>query len=476
MEELDSESNSAPWTPTMPNPETSIENILAQTDADGRTTPSSEPKKVYSREECLHEAAATGGPNIGMRVRYKDRIREKSTRRKREESASRKRKEDELMQSGAGMTSAMALITRLRGQKEDEYNQYSKNRSSSLESNSSTHTDSDLTRALRMTDDLQERRKSSPYVLNNNGVITASLTIPVQTQNQSLSYNVDDDIPYIEDTENGRQQLTIGVVRTPQAPPRRRQHSTGSDSSVSSNIQQVTGSISLVQGYDSAVGSSATYSSPIQNTPSSMSSSIGDAGVFSSPPSWASTPPTSPESTQTSVNYIPDDIVNKVSARKSSNSGRNTPVLQKVTFSSTREVQQVKQNKDNQRLYQKEVSFQKQAELSRSATFEREPKFSTSISNIGNAVLRSKTADFERIMKSEAKASKQPSTTANSSDREKKKYTKRRYTDSRHQTRHIPDSDALDSAGQKQEQQQTTSQAGQQVYKRRELISSVPSK
>jgi hypothetical protein len=100
---------------------------------------------------------------------------------------------------------------------------------------------------------------------------------------------------------------------------------------------------------------------------------------------------------------------------------------------------------------------------------EREPKLTPSISSIGNAVLRSRTADFERITKVEVQKPKSGS--------EKKKYTKRRYTDSRHQTRHIPDSESLDatSSQNKKDDTATVSQAGP-VYKRRELISSVPSK
>ncbi|RZC43330.1 RhoGAP domain containing protein, partial [Asbolus verrucosus] len=356
VEELDSESYSAPWTPTAPTSEMSIDNVQADT----------EPKKTYSREEFLHEAAATGGPNIGMRI---------------------------------------------------------------------------------------------------SGVITASLTIPVQTTNQPFPLNLDDDIPYIEDVENGRQQLTIGLVRTPTAPPRRRQRSiSGSDSSVASAIQPITGSISLVQGYDSAVGSSATYSSPVQNTPPSVSSSTADASVYSSPPSWASTPPTSPDSVQTTVNYIPDDVqVPKTTKIHKSSSA----TLQKVSFSSTQEIQQIKSKTSH-----KEQDVHKSYSVS---TFEqikqpeKEPKLTPSISSIGNAVLRSRTADFERITKVEVQKPKTSS--------EKKKYTKRRYTDSRHQTRHIPDSESLDAASSQVKKDDTTtvSQAGP-VYKRRELISSVPSK
>lgn len=55
VEELDSESCSLPWTPT-----------ASDVPVDGNFD-LSENRKTYSREECLHEAAATGGPNIGMR-------------------------------------------------------------------------------------------------------------------------------------------------------------------------------------------------------------------------------------------------------------------------------------------------------------------------------------------------------------------------------------------------------------------------
>lgn len=382
--------------------------------------------------------------------RHKDRIRERSSKKRRDESVSRKKKEEE-GSIGSGISSAIHIISRLRGQKDEDY-QYSKNRSSSLESNSSAHTDSDVNRVLRLTDD--ERRKSSPYVLDNSGVITASLTIPVQTATQPFPLNLDDDIPYIEDVENSRQQITIGLVRTPTAPPRRRQRSiSGSDSSVASNVQPITGSISLIQGYDSAVGSSATYSSPVQNTPAS---STADAGVYSSPPSWGSTPPTSPDSVQT-VNYMPEELQQK---KKSSSS----VTLQKVSFSSTQEVQQIKKN-------YKEPDIQKSFSVSafEQIKSDKEPKHTPSITSIGNAVLRSRTADFERITKVEVQKPKAGS--------DKKKYTKRRYTDSRHQTRHIPDSETLESVNTQSKKDDTTiaSQAGP-VYKRRELISSVPSK
>lgn len=430
---------------------------------DGSKMSPSQPKKTYSREECLHEAAATGGPNIGMRIRHKDKIRERSLRRKREKY------ED-------------GIISRIKGSKEDDLY---KHRSSSIERNSSSHTD-DVTRVLRMTDsDFHERRKSSPYVLDNSGVLTASLTIPVHQA--GVSYNIDDDIPYIEDVDSGRQHMTIGVIKAPAVPARRRNTSVGSDSSAASNVQPVTGSLSLGQGYDSAVGSSAatTYSSPLQNTPTSVTSSIADAGHFSSPPSWASSPPTSPDSTQTSVNYIPDEVNVLKPAPKGRNVTKDVPIMQKVSFAQGPSPQTIQKVRDLKAAYG-DIHKSASASSFGDSRVEREPRFTPSITSIGNAVLRSRTADFERITKVEqipkVQATVQPTpstittttTNSNTVDKEKKKYTKRRYTDSRHPTRHIPDLESLEASVNKIEQ--ATAAAAGPVYKRRELISSVPSK
>lgn len=393
------------------------------------------------------------------------------------------------------MSSAMNIISRLRGQKEDDSNQYSKMRSSSLDSNSAIQNDeSDVTRVLRITEESPgtDRRKSSPYLLDSHGVIKASLTIPVQTGNQPLSLNVDHtDIPYIEDggvysynLDNGH-SIIGNSSKTPEA--RRRYRSTsGSDSSATSSAQPITGSISLVQGYDSAIGSAATVSSPQHNTtPSSVSSGIPDA---SSPPSWASTPPTSPDSTHISVNYIPDDgqmskltVVGKGIKKSSLSTSKDTPTLQKVTFSATPEIQQLRQMKiaeTQQKIntQQKQISVsdsQKNVSSSNKPT-EKEQKFSPSITSIGNAVLRSRTADFEKISKTEPKVKASTSTTTSS---DKKKYTKRRYTDSKHLTRHIPDSETLEASSGNQNKDKTSNNSQTApVYKRRELIASVPSK
>lgn len=75
MDDCESESNSAPWTPTS-NTEMALDPALialqqhqSSNDYDGRHTPP-EPRKTYSREEFLHENAGTGGPNVAMRLRY----------------------------------------------------------------------------------------------------------------------------------------------------------------------------------------------------------------------------------------------------------------------------------------------------------------------------------------------------------------------------------------------------------------------
>ena len=66
-----------------------------------------------------------------------------------------------------------------------------------------------------------------------------------------------------------------------------------------------------------------------------------------------------------------------------------------------------------------------------------------------------------------------------------KKYTKRRYTDSRHQTRHIPDAETLvgktssttissSSVSSTSNSQSVRGSSAAPVWKRRELISSAP--
>ena len=99
-------------------------------------------------------------------------------------------------------------------------------------------------------------------------------------------------------------------------------------------------------GSDSAVGSSATLS--------------GDQ-VPSSPPSWASSPPASPDSAVTAVSYIPDQQA----------------VLQRVSFTTSSEVRQVTRSSSSQ-------------ETSRSTA----APYTPSITSIGGAVLRWGNPDY----------------------------------------------------------------------------------
>ncbi|RZF47061.1 hypothetical protein LSTR_LSTR011798 [Laodelphax striatellus] len=105
-------------------------------------------------------------------------------------------------------------------------------------------------------------------------------------------------------------------------------------------------------------------------------------------------------------------------------------------------------------------------------------KITTSISSIGGAVMRSKTADIERMIKvsSSAQSKQQPAVVVKKSvvgvsDKEDDK-RKRRYTDVRHQTRHIPTDLAAEGGssggGAVGEQRRTV------VWKRGQIISSEP--
>ena len=328
---------------------------------------------------------------------------------------------------------------------------------------------------------------------------------------------------------------------------RRRQRSaSGSDSSQASTSVHPPGILSTLfqqqQGCDSALGSTATFSSPPHNTTPSICSS--DAGQFSSPPSWASSPPTSPDAVGTTVNFIPEELTARIqhhpqsakvsigtSPKALSQQTTSTAhavlqkiskevapvILQKVTFTSTGELQQVQRSdtgNDRQpdsrgsklvihKLHTTAGELPKSASTSavvsshkKSVEFETEPtgsdkKLTTSISSIGGAVMRSKTADIERMLRIKGiEASKMKTVKTEQPQQipaveDKKKYSKRRYTDSRHQTRYIPDSEALQEgssggeggAGVSHESAATTQQRKSQqgpVWKRRELIASDP--
>ncbi|XP_015593201.1 uncharacterized protein LOC107266824 [Cephus cinctus] len=285
-------------------------------------------------------------------------------------------------------------------------------------------------------DPTDPRRRSSPMV------ITASLTIPMSG---AFTLNLDDpDIPYIEE-----------APKQPSAPPRRQRQRSISGCSEGGR-----------HGSDSAVGSSATLS--------------GDQPP-SSPPSWASSPPASPDSAVTAVSYIPD----------------HHAVLQRVSFTTSSEVRQISRSTSqstSQETTSKNLSVVGNVPVSiltNATSAVSTGPYTPSITSIGGAVLRSKTADIERMLhisrpdKEVSSTATASTTTTSTSSSDNKKYTKRRYTDSRHQTRHIPDAETL--AGTKTAQpttpvlsqnlvqsSQRTGVGAAPVWKRRELISSAP--
>ena len=310
----------------------------------------------------------------------------------------------------------------------------------------------------------------------------------------------------------------VGDVRV-----RQQRSGSGSDSSQASISVHPPTQI----GCDSAVGSTATFSSPPYNATPSICSS--DAGVFSSPPSWASTPPTSPEAMAASISFMPEEITSKIqqhhmqtarlsiaTSSKSVSSSQTSAtqkvvkeampvILQKVTFTSTSELKQVQRSdavsEKQDTIGSKSGNQQKilaPGDLPKSASTTAvigslkkpaEPesltdkKYTTSITSIGGAVMRSKTADIERMLRIKGESNKekvQPTQTQVQDD--KKKISKRRYTDARHQTKHIPDTEALQKATLASvassdsgavARQRKSPQKGS-VWKRRELIASDP--
>jgi len=251
----------------------------------------------------------------------------------------------------------------------------------------------------------------------NDGVLTASLKIPVP-QATSFSLNLDD-IPFIED---GGQQITLGIVK--------------------SGSQVVTS--------ESGVGS---FSPPTR--PPSLTS-------------WGSTP-TSPECEPTTASI--------------SFPTKQQAVLQRVTIKNTGQVQLVQPSYVRAEVHHStERHHGAMASSSSSSSFERHltreriskslstssvlpvsehsverTKVNPSITSIGGAVFRSKTADIERILRLQRKPT--PSQVALEKD------YKRKHTDTRHLARHLHEERTVES---------TSRTDSRSLWKRRELISSDP--
>ncbi|KAF4531483.1 hypothetical protein B566_EDAN004255 [Ephemera danica] len=340
-------------------------------------------RKVWSREEFLHETAGMGGPDVGMSPRHRGRERSKKrgkeepsestsssrwfghqSSKKREKSSAedgRRRSERESTSStGAPSESATPLSS------PPAATSYSSSRSPSVdESQAST---------IIAVGGREERSRGD----NSSGnVITASLKIPVPTSSFALSL---EDIPYIEDdraTSSGRRSVDSMPSSLHTARP-------STDSAIGSTMSPAPGSEAPL----SASGLSSPPSIPATPTPGDESPHPDDAGM-----------------TTTGRILIP---------AMSSTKMTSTTVVRRVevtTKSSTTEV-----------------------------TIERRPS---------------------------AKVTKE----------DKKKYTRRRYTDSRHPTVQFPDVAALESAAAAPARPITESAPStkpSQVWKRRELIASDP--
>lgn len=175
--------------------------------------------------------------------------------------------------------------------------------------------------------------------------------------------------------------------------------------------------------------------------------------------------------------------------------------IQRVTIKTAGEVQQVKQTYTRQesasavvsqeRRRSRDAGYQKVPELAKSVSAttvsvtpeaqntERttsDRSVTPSISSIGGAVLRSKTADIERMLKLQTSSQQIKKTTGVTVSSEEEKKIKRKYTDSRHQTRSLIQSNvegAVDSEPSVSSRTTEQRRSGV-VYKRRELISSEP--
>jgi hypothetical protein len=193
-DEIDSEAPLSP-PPTHFGVRNSMGNIL--------TRPNTTDGRLYCREDFLHENAAMGGPNISMR-RSKDRaslsgtlvltqppetqyhrMRILSADMDKVAVARRRRRSDKTDESSSSTRSSFGSgppqhinIDVLRHLSTDESttSPTTKTRSSSIDSNSSQV-------------ESPTRRLSSPFMLNNVGVLTASLKIPVQMQQAGNNNN-----------------------------------------------------------------------------------------------------------------------------------------------------------------------------------------------------------------------------------------------------------------------------------------------
>lgn len=269
-------------------------------------------RRIYSRDEFLHENAAKGGPNISMRRNTGSSSGGDLIRRRRRHNT------NDLLEMTIATSAGVSGI--MPG----------KTRSSSIDSNSSmsqgffeTTTPSSSSAASSLS---LSRRLSTPNTIG--GIVKASLKIPVHTiqtttqqQQQQITHNLGDDIldiPYIEEMSGsgGNSMSMMGDYESVYLHKQlNRRHPNKRDDSLTNAI---TGSLSLMTaggaggcststnasissdhgistGYDDLIFSSIATSSSGATTTSPPSSS--------SPLSQCSTPDTLRSSSNNSSSY-----------------------------------------------------------------------------------------------------------------------------------------------------------------------------
>nr|XP_018915447.1 PREDICTED: uncharacterized protein LOC109042921 [Bemisia tabaci] len=382
---------------------------------------STSEKKLWSREEFLHENAGTGGPREVDARRRHERVAERAKRRSRDET----RRPDGL----------------------------------SLRKSSSSHPDD-----VRLAD---FGRRPSAHFQQSNGsedlgdAITGSLKISApRGPSTTLALNLDDsDIPYIEDSGHisaeSLRQSTHDSCRLPvQLLSMRGKLPTDSDSSSTSPPYYLSTPQQLSPGYE-AHG----VSSPPGNTTSSVCSlSSGSELGLTSPPSWASSPPNSPDSAISSVNYIPEPIVSRIVI---------PPEKPARSF-----VYKISSGKEDKNKVAKSASSSAVSSSSWSVGKKAAPKSQerapASISSIGGAVLRSKTADIERMLGSGSGSGAAAGPKSSGSGRS--------YVDTRHATKHLIKEDTSRATAGSVSGPVPQARSKSTIWKRKELISSEPKK
>ncbi|KAJ6634138.1 Rho GTPase-activating protein 6, partial [Pseudolycoriella hygida] len=315
------------------------DNIEYRLTSDG--VDNSAPRRVYVREEFTHENAAKGDTNAGVRrrertskMKYQEPENEISRRRRRDKSGSQPPLSLSLLQNQQPTTAVVASITSKPG----------------TQSVNSTLIGS-CHNLISDTPNSPTRRLSSPFVTHGSGILSASLQLPVHVQMQdvksTLSLATDlADIPYIEDGSEPSPDITEYLTKrgSVELLSQRNRNQQKFDE------QTITGSLSL--------GGPSIYSSVPAQPPNDMKLS-----------------------TSHSVKYPDhDERLNKASIEKS---------MSAFTIPSRDDVRKASAEG---------IILPMAMSLAHSNTHCNEPQLTPSISNIGGAVLRSKTADFERLL------------------------------------------------------------------------------